>query len=210
MERLILDCRPFNSKLLVYALDSSTYYILVLHPTTFHWLDMFWHDLQEDSIHNKELMAEFPNVFDGQVRNMPREKFLTKEVFCNHTTHNPLYLPRETQTRNWPPWRPRHHHTSHGTNRVVCTSSSSTKQTASACVDLSKLNKYVRKENYPSTTPQELTSMNHQLHRVWCSQGVPSLPSWWGKPKANHIHHALWMLYVSPGTLRHIIHQWTL
>lgn len=43
---------------------------------------------------------------------------------------------------------------------MVCTNSSSTEEIKGTdricmCIDLSKLNKYVRREHYPSTTPQE-------------------------------------------------------
>ena len=112
----------------------------------------------------EELMAEFPKVFDGQVRTMPGEKFhisLTKEAkpFCVSTPRTIPFAYREklkeeidllvdqgiitpvTEPTEW--CAPIVVAPKKGTDRIRM------------CVDLSKLNKYVRREHYPSITPQD-------------------------------------------------------
>ena len=122
---------------------------------------------QIPSPHNpttEEVMAEFPTVFDGQVRTMPGEKFqisLTPDAqpFCVTTPRTIPFAYRDklkqeidllveqgiitpvTEPTEW--CAPIVVAPKKGTDRIRM------------CVDLSKLNKYVRREYYPSTTPQD-------------------------------------------------------
>ena len=116
-------------------------------------------------------MEEFRSVFDGQVRTMPGEKFhisLTEDArpFCVTT---PLSIPfayREklkqeihhlveqgiitpmTEPTNW--CAPLVVAPKKGTDRICM------------CMDLSKLNRFVRRERYPSVTPAEAVTDIHQ------------------------------------------------
>ena len=108
--------------------------------------------------------AEFLTVFDGQVRTMPGEKFhisLTQEAkpFCVTSPHTIPFAYRDklkqkidllveqniiipvTEPTEW--CVPIVVAPKKGTDRIRM------------CVDLSKLNKFVCREHYPSTTPQE-------------------------------------------------------
>ena len=112
----------------------------------------------------EELMAEFPTVFDGQVRTMPGEKFrisLTSDAkpFCVTTPRTIPFAYRDklkqeidlltdqgvitpiTEPTEW--CAPIVVAPKKGTDRIRM------------CVDLSKLNKYASRECYPSTTPQD-------------------------------------------------------
>ena len=107
-----------------------------------------------------QIMSEFPTVFDGHIRTMPGEKFhisLTDDVFpfCVNTpcTIPFAYLDKLKQEilvnqgiitpvtvpTDW--CAPIVVAPKKGTDRIRM------------CVDLSKLNKFVRRERYPSVTP---------------------------------------------------------
>ena len=119
----------------------------------------------------EQLMAEFPTVFDGQIHTMPGESFhisLTEDArpFCVNTPRTiPLAyrdkLKQEidllveqsviapvTEPTDW--CAPIVVAPKKGTDRIRM------------CVDLSKLNRYVRRERYPSTTPAEAVADIHQ------------------------------------------------
>ena len=134
-----------------------------------------------------QIMAEFPSVFDGQVRMMPGEHFhisLTEDArpFCVTTPRSIPFAYREklnqeidlvdqeiitpvTEPTDWcaaivvAPKK--------GTDRICM------------CVDLSKLNKFVRQERHPSVTP----ATGQVLHCVQCLKGLPSMPLGRRKPK---------------------------
>lgn len=112
----------------------------------------------------EQIMSEFPSVFDGQIRTMPGEKFhisLTDDAqpFCVYTPRTiPLayrgklkdeidllveqgIIAPVTEPTDW------------CAPIVVAPKKNSDK--IRMCVDLSKLNKYVRRERYPSITPAE-------------------------------------------------------
>ena len=118
-----------------------------------------------------QIMAEFPSVFDGQVRTMPGEKFhisLTEGArpFCVTAPRSIPFAYRDklkqeidllvdqgiiapvTEPTDW--CAPIVVAPKKGTDRIRM------------CVDLSKLNKYVRREHYPSTTPAEAVTDIHQ------------------------------------------------
>ena len=118
-----------------------------------------------------QIMEEFPSVFDGQVRTMPGEQFhiaLTKDAhpFCVTIPRSIPFAYREklkqeidllidqgiitpvTDPTDWcalivvAPKK--------GTDRIHM------------CMDLSKLNRFVRREHYPSVTPAEAVTDIHQ------------------------------------------------
>ena len=111
-----------------------------------------------------QLMSEFPTVFDGKVRTMPGETFhisLTDDArpFCVTTPRTVPFAYREklkdeidllvkqgiiapvTEPTEW-------------CAPIVVTPKKNSDKIR-MCVDLSKLNKYVRRERYPSVTPAE-------------------------------------------------------
>ena len=112
----------------------------------------------------EEIMAEFPSVFDGQVRTMPGEKFhisLTADArpFCVTAPRTIPFAYRDklkkeidllesqdiiTPITEPPEW----------CAPIVVTPKKNS-DCIRMCVDLSKLNKFVRRERYPSTTPAE-------------------------------------------------------
>ena len=112
----------------------------------------------------EQLMSEFPSVFDGQIRTMPGEKFhisLTDDArpFCVSAPRTIPFAYRDklkqeldllvaqgvitpvTEPTDW--CSPIVVVPKKGTDRIRM------------CVDLSKLNKFVRREHYPSVTPAE-------------------------------------------------------
>ena len=118
-----------------------------------------------------QIMEEFPSVFDGQVRTMPGEQFhisLTKDAhpFCVTTPRSIPFAYREklkqeidllvdqgiitpvTDPTDW--CAPIVVAPKKGTDRIRM------------CVDLSKLNRFVRRERYPSVTPAEAVTDIHQ------------------------------------------------
>ena len=111
-----------------------------------------------------QIMAEFPSIFSGQVYTMPGEQFhisLTEDVrpFCVTTPRTIPFAYREklkaeidllvdqgiitpvTEPTDW--CAPIVVQPKKGTDRIRM------------CVDLSKLNRFVRRERYPSVTPAE-------------------------------------------------------
>ena len=118
-----------------------------------------------------QIMAEFPSVFDGQVRTMPGEQFhisLTEDArpFCVTTPRSIPFAYREklkqeidllvdqgiitpvTEPTDW--CAPIVVAPKKGTDHIRM------------CVDLSKLNRFVRQERYPSVTPAEAVTDLHQ------------------------------------------------
>ena len=112
----------------------------------------------------EEIMAEFPSVFDGQIRTMPGEKFhislaANARPFCVTTPRTVPFAYRDklqneidllvsqgiiapvTEPTEW-------------CAPIVVTPKKKSDHIR-MCVDLSKLNKFVRRERYPSTTPAE-------------------------------------------------------
>ena len=112
----------------------------------------------------EEIMAEFPSVFDGQICTMPGEKFhiaLTADArpFCVTTQRTVPFAYRDklqneidllvnqgiiasvTELTEW-------------CTPIVVTPKKNS-DCIRMCVDLSKLNKFVRRECHPSTTPAE-------------------------------------------------------
>ncbi len=121
-------------------------------------------NVQTTLLTTEQLMLEFSPVFDGQVRTMPGEQFhisVTDDAkpFCVSTPRTISLAYREklkaeidllvdqniiapvTEPSDW------------CAPIVVAPKKNSDK--IRMCVDLSKLNKYVRRERYPSTTPAE-------------------------------------------------------
>ena len=111
-----------------------------------------------------QVIAEFPTVFDGQIRTMPGETFhisLTDDArpFCVTTPRTIPFAYRDKlrdeidllvkQEIIAPVTEP----TEWCAPIVVAPKKNSEK--IRMCVDLSKLNKYVRRERYPSVTPGE-------------------------------------------------------
>ena len=116
------------------------------------------------SVTAEQLMAEFPTVVDGQIRTMPGEKFhisITDDAhpFCVTTSRTVPLAYREklqkeidlllgqgiiapvTEPTEW-------------CAPIVVTPKKNS-DGIHMCVDLSKLNKFVRRERYPSITPAE-------------------------------------------------------
>ena len=110
----------------------------------------------------KEIMAEFPSVFDGQIRTMPGEKFhilltANAQLFCV-TTPRTIPFAYQDKLRSEidllvsqgviaPVTEP----TKWCAPRVVTPKKNS--DHIRMCVDLSEFNKFVRRERYPSITP---------------------------------------------------------
>ena len=118
-----------------------------------------------------QIIEEVPSVFNGQVHTMPGEQFhisLTKGArpFCVTTSHSIPFayhekLKREidllvdqgiitpvTDPTDW--YAPIVVAPKKGTDHIRM------------CVNLSKLNRFVRRENYPSVTPAEAVTDIHQ------------------------------------------------
>ena len=118
-----------------------------------------------------QIMAEFPSVFDGQIRTMPGEQFhisLTEDArpFCVTTPRSIPFAYREklkqeihllvdqgiitpvTEPTDW-------------CAPIVVAPKKGT-DCIRMCVDLSKLNRFVRREHYPSVTPAEAVTDIHQ------------------------------------------------
>ena len=117
------------------------------------------------SVTTEQLVAEFPTVFDGQIRTMPGEKFRILSLrdnarpFCVTTPRTVPLAYREklkkeidllveqgviapvTEPTEW-------------CAPIVVTPKRNS-DGIRMCVDLSKLNKFVRRERYPSVTPAE-------------------------------------------------------
>ena len=112
----------------------------------------------------EQIMSEFPSVFDGQVRTMPGEQFhisLTDEArpFCVTSPRTIPFAYRDklkkeldllmdqgiiapvTEPTDW-------------CAPIVVVPKKDTDRIR-MCVDLSKLNKFIRREHYPSITPAE-------------------------------------------------------
>ena len=66
-----------------------------------------------------------------------------------------LCIQRQTQGRNRPSCPTGHHRTCNRAHRLVRTHSKKESERIRMCVDLSRLNKYVCRERYPSVTPAE-------------------------------------------------------
>ena len=129
-------------------------------------------------------MAEFLSVFDGQVHAMPREKFhisLTADAqpFCVIAPRTIPTIPfayrdkleeidlLESQGIITPVTEP-----TEWCAPIVVTPKKNSDRIC-MCVDLSKLNKFVRQECYPSTTPAEAGADITQKRNI-----LPSLMPW--------------------------------
>ena len=112
----------------------------------------------------EQIMAEFPTVFDGRIRTMPGEKFQISladnaRPFCVNTPRTIPFAHREKLQKEIdllisqgiiaPVTEP----TEWCAPIVVVPKKNSNR--IRMCVDLSKLNKFVRRERYPSVTPAE-------------------------------------------------------
>ena len=113
---------------------------------------------------SEELMMEFPTVFDGQIKTMDGEEFhisLTDDAkpFCVNTPRSVPFAYRDklraelavlqTQGIIEPVTEP-----TEWCAPIVVTPKKNT-ESIRMCVDLSRLNKYVRRERYQSPTPAE-------------------------------------------------------
>ena len=119
----------------------------------------------------EDIMAEFPSVFDGQICTMPGEKFhisLTDDArpFCVTTPRTVPFAYRDIQNEidllvSQGIITPNTESTEWCAPIVVTPKSNS--NSIRMCVDLSKLNKFVCQEHYPSTTPAEAMADITQL-----------------------------------------------
>ena len=69
------------------------------------------------------------------------------------------------------------------------------------CVDLSRLNKYVRRERYQSATPfpgsrRHCCQQCKNLQQIRCNKGLPSMPIGRRKPAPYYLHHTVWEVQV--------------
>ncbi len=138
-----------------------------------------------------QIMSEFPSVFDGQIRAMPGEEYhisLTDEArpFCMTTPRTIPFAYRDKLKKEMdllvsqgiitPVTEP-----TEWCAPIVVTPKKDSDRIR-MCVDLSKLNKFARRERYPSVTPAEAVADIVQSKAKYFTvldalRGITSVPS---------------------------------
>ena len=169
---------------------------------------------------SEEIMHEFPTVFDSQIKNMEGEKFHicladNAEPFCINT-------PRAVPFAYWDKLKAELDLLQ--SQGVISSVTEPTEWCASIvitpkkdsedirmCVNLSRLNKYVRCKRCQSSTPAQaladIAADNTKiLTKLDAMNGYTPVFLGWRELTSNHIYHAFWPVQISTSSLWHILY----